>query len=154
MTGFLAKLTSRVLTGLAAFCVLAALPLSAGTSMAWTSISFGDSVTMQIPPGAHHLPGKGIDSIIGTIAGDGFTCDYDLGVYANRLSGIESSTEQAFTLSGRPARLISATGFLGLHVGDIEKTLLGPKMLSFSCVGLQDSVRTMVEKMLRSVKLN
>ena len=144
---------ARVGLAALAFVILASAAL-AGASSTLTKFTIDNLVTLELPPDARGKPGQGIDSIIGSIKGKGFTCEYDLGVYSNHLTGIEGSSEQVLTISGRPARLVEAPpDFDGLHIADIEKTLLGPRLFTISCKSGDKDARDAVRTMLRSARL-
>jgi hypothetical protein len=143
------------LPGLAAGVVMMTLATTAPAPAAgWQKIELGDVLHVQIPDGAVHKAGQGIDSLIGTLTGDGFKCDYDLGVYSNRLLEYADSTTD-ITISGRPARLVwSGPDFDGIHVSDIEKTLLGQRTLTITCNSADATARAVVRKILKSIEID
>lgn len=119
------------------------------------TIDFGQGVTLQAPGDVVQVPEQGIDSIVGSFAGAGFTCQYDHGLYSNDLKSVEGSTEQTVDLNGVSARLVAAApDFDGLHVPEIAKTVIGARRLTITCRSNDEDARQVVRGILHSLQVS
>lgn len=118
------------------------------------TIDLGSGVTVQASGDVAQVPEQGIDSIVGSFGGNGFTCRYDHGLYSNDLSSIESAVVQQVDLKGVPARLVSADpDFDGLHVPEIAKTVIGARRLTVTCHSNNEKTRQRVRAILTSLEI-
>lgn len=111
----------------------------------------GVRAEIDLPSGARPEGPGGVDSIAGTIRGPEYVCIYDLGPYANPLSGL-AGTEETH-VAGRPARLVQDGDFLGLHIPDLAREGLGITGLTITCKGPGVAGNADLVAMLRSVRL-
>lgn len=118
-------------------------------------LDLGNGATLQVPDGVDQKPEQGVDSIVGSFSGEGFTCQFDHGLYASDLSEIENRKEEAVVLDGLPARLVSAPpDFDALHVPETKRSVIGSVRLTVTCRSETESARKTVREILSSLKMN
>ena len=87
----------------------AAPPVPAG----WQTITTAWFV-FRAPPDVQSVPVQGVDSIVGKYASPALQIGFDLGQYADPLTG-EGYASRRLTVDGRPARLATKADWSAIH---------------------------------------
>lgn len=139
----------------AALLLATAYPATAGGGPDNTvRIDINGRIQMDAPVSARKVPKQGIDSVVGEILGSDFACSYDFGAYSNPLIGIDGADETSLTIDGYQARIVQTpAGFMGLHMPEIGRTVVGATRLTISCDAVPEGRRPDIDAMFRSVQV-
>jgi hypothetical protein len=110
----------------------------------WMTIEVAEKFTLKAPPGSAHVPGRGIDSLIGKIRTPGFTLDFDYGAYSDSLktqAAYQQYSVREMQIDGKAARIVTAFApgksadrpyFIGVHFPNLGRSVIGPIRLTMT----------------------
>lgn len=135
--------------------ILAGLFASSSVAGDMTKLQLRPGVEFEGPAGSRLVQGAGTDSQIGTIVGPQFECSYDLGLYSNPLTDNANATTSETKLAGRAARLLEDGDSVdGLHVVQVEKSVLGNVNLTLFCKSETAKARQDVRAMFQTLSID
>lgn len=92
----------------------------------WRSVDTG-LFSVVLPPGWQYVPAQGIDSFVGSFAGDGVRLSFDYGWYSNSLAFDDDPTYRVHweSIGGREAKIVypkAGSGQTGIYFPDVGQT--------------------------------
>jgi hypothetical protein len=129
----------------------------------WVNLSIGSLLTLAAPPGTRFEPGRGADSLVGTLVGPNFKLQLDYGVYSDPLtdqSRFMTYWAEKILVDNKPATIVHATvaspstdpaRFIGLHVPQLGKSGLGALSLTLSSVVSDSEQQGILDRMFGSI---
>ncbi len=110
----------------------------------WIVLDVGGKFELKAPPGSAHVPGRGIDSMVGRIKTPAFMLAFDYGAYSDPLkaeSAYQKYQAREVQIGGKAARIVTALApgrsadrpyFIGVHFPNLKQSVIGPIRLTMT----------------------
>jgi len=128
----------------------------------WIEVAADGKFSVMAPPGTTFARSAGIDSFTGVFNAPGFAVHVDFGAHVDPLERGAGKTQyltREVTVDGKPAKLVTArsrTGkrayFIGLHVGELRRSAIGPVGLTLTSTLAREQDCAAVESLYLSLR--